>query len=237
MTDDYIDSPRKKALKAFLKSLNLQSADLKRVNLALTHSSYAFEKGLPGDNERLEFLGDAVLGFLVSRYLYDKYPDADEGRLSKRKARIVSRSMLGRQATRLGIGNLLLLGKGEEISGGRRRSTLLGCALESLIGAFYLSAPLEDVSHFVKEKLIKPAEELLQSDIFADYKSRLQEYAQKNFQCVPEYRLISQSGPDHKKSFCIEVTIQGKPFGKGYGSRKKEAENDAARIALEYPYH
>jgi 23S rRNA maturation mini-RNase III len=135
------DLERNEPLKGFLQVLGMDNADPDLVYLALTHRSYSFEHGLAVDNERLEFLGDAVLGFIVSCYLYENNPEADEGFLSKRKARLVSRSILGRQAKTLGLGSLILLGKGEEMTGGRRRSSLLGSALEALIGALYLPVP------------------------------------------------------------------------------------------------
>jgi len=178
----------------------MEKADMVLVNHALTHRSYSFEKGSFEDNERLEFLGDAFIGFLVSRYLYEKFPDADEGTLSKKKSSL---------------------------------SSLLGCALEALIGAFYISLPLEDVSLFVLERIVTPSEILLHADVFADYKSRLQECVQKKFKCIPEYKLISEMGPDHVKSFQVEVFILEKSYGKGFGARKKTAENAAARIALD----
>jgi ribonuclease-3 len=221
------------SLKAFLKNLNLEHADIDLVNLALTHRSYFYEEGASGDNERMEFLGDAYLGLQVSHYLYEKYPDADEGTLTKRKARLVSRSMLGRLANTLGLGQYLLLGKGEEQTGGRHRSALLGSALEAFIGALYLSCPTGKVRLFVRKKIIEPAEQLLETDICVDYKSRLQEFAQKNFQCVPEYKLVSETGPDHKKRFRVEVFIEDQSYGMGYGTRKKLAENEAARVALD----
>lgn len=213
----------------------MEQANLDLVNLAFTHRSYSYEVGFPGDNERLEFLGDALLGFLASRYLYEKYPEEDEGALSKRKSKMVSRSMLGRLARTLGLASFILLGKGEEITGGRRRSNLLGSALEALVGAFFLSGlSLDQISSFVYQYIIEPSEQLLSNDVFADYKSKLQEYVQKNFQSVPEYKLIKETGPDHKKLFRVEVLIQGKSHGVGYGLRKKSAENAAARIALEH---
>ncbi len=228
-----MDEPlRQNTLQDFLNQLGMEKADIALVNLALTHRSYSFEQGVFQDNERLEFLGDALLGFVVSRYLYEKFPEADEGTLSKRKSSLVSRSMLGRQAKALGLGPLVLLGKGEELSGGRRRSNLLGCALEALIGAFYLFLPLEQVILFIKDKIIAPSELLLHTNIFTDYKSQIQEHVQKKFRSVPEYKLISEIGPDHNKRFRVEVFIAEASYGMGYGSRKKNAENEAARNAL-----
>jgi ribonuclease-3 len=225
---------REALIKDFLQNLGMGETDIHLVNMALTHSSYSFELGAGEDNERLEFLGDAVLGFIVSRYLFERYPHADEGSLSKMKARIVSGPLLARRAEELGLAPLLLLGKGEEQIGGRESPNLLSRALESLLGAFYLSAPFEHVSYFILKNIVEQAETFLMEDEFADYKSRLQEYAQRQFQCVPEYRVISETGPDHNKSFTVEVLIQGKPCGSGTGSRKKTAENEAARVALEY---
>jgi len=225
---------RSSLIQAFLEGLGMHSANPALVNVALTHRSYSVEEGLEEDNERLEFLGDSILGFLVSAHLYEKYPQADEGMLSKRKARIVSRPLLGKLAEDLNLAPLLLLGKGEEQTGGRQNLNLLGSALESLIGAFYLSAPFPLVSDFVLKHIIVPAESFLDEDEFADYKSRLQEYAQKQFQCLPEYRLLNESGPDHNKEFTVEVLIQGRSYGIGRGSRKKIAENEASRVALEH---
>lgn len=228
------DQERNDRLNGFLQDLEMENADPGLVNLALTHRSYSFEQGLDGDNERLEFLGDAVLGFIVSCYLYEHNPEADEGILSKRKARLVSRSILGRQAKNLGLGGLILLGKGEDMTGGRKRSSLLGSVLEALIGALYLSRPWEEVATFIRKRIIEPSEHLLKFDVYADYKSRLQEYVQKHFHCVPDYKLVDESGPDHKKSFRVEVFILDESYGVGYGSRIKVAENAAARIALDH---
>lgn len=219
-------------IRRFLESIEMWDVDPELTKLALTHRSYSVEKGIKEDNERLEFLGDSLLGFLVSHYLYEKYHDADEGILSKKKARIVSRSMLGRKARRLGLGDLLRLGKGEELSGGRNRTTLLGCALEALIGAFYLSTSMDNISNFVHTYIFKPADKLLKEDAFADYKSRLQEFVQKKYQIVPEYNVLSESGPDHNKIFNVVVIVNGAEWGRGTGSRKKEAENMAAKEAM-----
>jgi len=232
-----IDPTRKANIRKFLAEISMEGTDLELVNLSMTHRSYSFEKGLDQDNERLEFLGDAFLGLQVSRYLYDKYPELDEGALSKRKSRLVSRSMLGRLARSMGIAPLLLLGKGEDQTGGRRRSTLLGSTLEALIGAFYLSSSLKKVSRFLMQQVIEPSEHLLDRDLFADYKSRLQEIVQKRYRCVPEYKVISETGPDHKKRFRVVVQILGKTRGTGFGMRKKTAENEAAHMALDHLEH
>jgi ribonuclease III len=224
---------RKEELEIFLQSLGISNADIDLVNLAMTHRSYSFEMSLSEDNERLEFLGDSLLGFVISGNLYDKYPDADEGFLSKRKSRIVSGSMLGQLAENLNIGPLLLLGRGEDMTGGRDRPNLLGCSLEALIGAVYLSTSLEHATDFISSRIFDPAERLLETDIFADYKSRLQEFAQKNFQYIPEYQVVDESGPDHKKHFYVKVFLGGVCCGTGCGARKKVAENEAARVALE----
>ena len=227
------DEHRKADLEEFVGDFGIEGVDRELLNLALTHRSFAFENNMTDDNERLEFLGDSLIGFLTSGYLFREYPESDEGTLSKMKSKLVSRSMLGSRAEEMGIGPLLLLGRGEEISGGRQRKTLLGCALESIVGALYISLPLEKVEEFITDNLIRPSEQLLKQDAFADYKSRLQEYVQKKHQSIPEYRVVDETGPDHRKKFFVEAYVLGKLRGTGHGRRKKTAENLAARKALE----
>jgi ribonuclease-3 len=219
-------------VRSFLARHGLPVADLGLVNQALTHSSYAFENQLPYDNERLEFLGDAVLGLLVSEYLYEEHPRAREGVLSKQKASLVSRSVLGQRALSMGLGDLVLLGRGEEINGGRDRASLLGSALEALVGALYLSLGLAAVRPFVVREILEPGRALSATDEFGDYKSQLQELVQKFYQAVPEYELIAETGPDHNKYFEVQVRVAGQVRGRGSGSRKKTAENRAAMQAV-----
>ncbi|MCX7718561.1 MAG: ribonuclease III [Candidatus Sumerlaeaceae bacterium] len=218
-------------VREFLVRHRLSVTNYALVEQALTHSSYAFENHLPHDNERLEFLGDAVLGLLVSEYLYEEHPRAREGVLSKQKASLVSRNVLGQRALTMGLGSLVLLGRGEELNGGRDRASLLGSALEALVGALYLNLGLDGVRPFVVREIFEPGRALSATDEFGDYKSQLQELVQKHYQTVPEYELIAETGPDHNKYFEVQVRVAGEIRGRGSGSRKKTAENRAAMQA------
>ena len=223
---------RKRELTNFLEKYQLpMMADLSLLDAALTHSSYAFEMHLGYDNERLEFLGDSVLGLVVSEFLFNEYPKAREGVLSKHKSQIISRSILGKRALEMQIGELILLGRGEELHGGRTRGVLLGSVLEAIIGALYLDFGIEPMRKFLYQEVFSPARVLSTTDEFGDYKSMLQEYVQKHHQKIPEYRIIEESGPDHNKRFVVDVLVDGAVSGQGEGSRKKIAENQAAMKA------
>ena len=222
---------RLRSLLAFLDRHKLPVGNLELLDHALTHSSHAFEQQLDDDNERLEFLGDAVLGLLVSDYLYKDHPHAREGVLSKHKAAIISRNVLGKRALDMGLGDLVLLGKGEELHGGRERPVLLGSALEAVVGALYLDLGLEAIRRFIEREVFEPGRILSATDEFGDYKSILQELVQKLSQCVPEYEIVSESGPDHNKHFEVVVRVNGTIRGRGEGTRKKAAENQAAMCA------
>lgn len=228
-----MDAERKKSLQTFLGHYDLAPSSLDVIHQAFLHRSYAYEYGLTYDNERLEFLGDAVLAFVVAKYLYTNFPEHDEGGLSKLKARLVSRSVLGRRAQEMELGPLVLLGKGEEQGGGRKRPVLLGSVLEALIGALFLTADFEAVNEFVLSHIIEPAALLIHRKDFIDYKSKLQELVQKYHRGIPHYHTVSEWGPDHQKQFKVEVIVDGKILGHGLGSRKKTAENLAAKQALE----
>jgi len=224
-----IASDREKLLVDFLKKFHLPLvSDLVLLNQGLTHSSYSFENPEYHDNERLEFLGDAVLGLMASDYLYRQYPRAREGVLSKNKSQMISRGVLGKRAQEMGLGDLVLLGKGEEMHGGRTRPVLLGSTLEAVVGALYLDLGLEPVARFLNSEIFEPALVLSATDEFGDYKSQLQEHVQKYYQTVPEYVILAESGPDHSKEFEVAVIVNGKVLGKGSGPRKKIAENQAA---------
>jgi ribonuclease-3 len=196
---------------------------------ALTHKSYAFEKGGRRHNERLEFLGDSVLAAVTAHRLYDRYPDEDEGRLSKRKAVLVSRPTLTRWALRIGLGRHLRLGSGEETTGGRERSSILSNALEAVIGAVYLDAGYRPAAVMIEGWLEDEAGCVDE----ADYKSRLQEIVQKKHKSPPDYKMIKTTGPDHDKTFAVRVQFGTRVLGAGHGKSKKEAEQSAARDALE----
>lgn len=228
-----MNDQRREDLISFLSKLGLEESSLDLTDQALTHSSFAFENELPYNNERLEFLGDAVVEFYVSRYLYENFPDATEGELSKLRAGVVNRRYLGDRAKQIGLGSLLLLGKGEEQTGGRERRSSLGSALEALIGAIFLSSGIEVTGKFIKKVIIEPASELLHAGVDRDYKSQLQELVQRQLHFLPYYRTVNEEGPDHKKTFVVEVYINGQCYGQGFGSKKKSAENEAARNALQ----
>lgn len=196
---------------------------------ALTHKSFAAEQRLGRYNERLEFLGDSVLSAVVAHQLYVSYPDEDEGRLSKRKALLVSRPSLARWAGELDLGAFLYLGTGEESSGGRLRPSILGNALEALIGAIYLDGGYTEASAFIHRWFLDQHAKVVETD----YKSRLQEIMQKRFKSAPVYETLKATGPDHDKTFAVTVRLGTRTLGTGQGKSKKEAEQSAALDALE----
>lgn len=202
---------------------------------ALTHRSRANEDELPGaDNESLEFLGDAILGFIVAELLFREFPRLDEGRKSKMKAALVSTTSLARAAEGIALGSYLRLGRGEEKTGGRQKTALLADAFEALIAAIYLDGGLEHVRAFVERELAGALEDVRQAEVVGqDYKSALQERLQASSAALPVYRQIGTAGPDHRKRFEVEVLVEGRPIAQGAGRSKKEAEQEAARVALE----
>jgi ribonuclease-3 len=202
---------------------------------AMTHTSRANEdvSGGVADNESLEFLGDAVLGFIVADLLFREFPDCDEGEKSKMKAMLVSTATLARVAERLGLGDHLLLGRGEEKTGGRRKQALLADGCEALIAAMYLDGGIEQSRAFIVRELGGFIDDLRRDGVSAqDYKSTLQELVQGRNHPLPEYRVIGAAGPDHQKLFNVEVLVAGEPLARATGPSKKEAEQEAARLAL-----
>ncbi|TMC00086.1 MAG: ribonuclease III [Chloroflexi bacterium] len=201
---------------------------------ALYHRSYLNESGEDLEsNERMEFLGDAVLGIIVSDKLYRDYPTLSEGHLSQLRALLVRWDALAGVAQRIGLGDYLVLGKGEELSGGRNRPSNLAAGLEAIIGAAFLDGGLARARTLVL-KLLKPEfEEIAARGITADSKSELQHVAQTRWHEIPEYRLVSSEGPDHAKLFTVEVAVGRQVMGQGQGRNKKQAELNAARQALE----
>ena len=200
---------------------------------ALTHSSYANERWHNSllSNERLEFLGDSVLGMLVAEYLYRNFPNRPEGELTRMRADIVCEQTLAAAANRIGLGQHLLLGHGEEQGGGRTRSSILADAMESVIAASFLDGGMEAALQIVRTFIFVevPVTKLHN----ADYKTQLQEMVQQKKNQVLSYELVGQSGPDHDKKFDVEVSLNGTVVGFGSGSSKKRAEQDAARAAIE----
>ena len=208
----------------------------KNINLlqnALAHSSYANERWHNSllSNERLEFLGDAVLGMTVAKYLYLTFPDRPEGELTRMRADMVCEQTLAKVAARIELGEHLLLGNGEEQGGGRNRNSILADAVESVIAACYLDGGMEAAQQFIDRFILVevPVRQLHN----ADYKTALQELVQQKKNQVLTYAMIGESGPDHDKKFEVEVKLNGAVIGTGSGSSKKRAEQDAARCALE----
>ena len=200
---------------------------------ALAHSSYANERWHNSlmSNERLEFLGDSILGMCVAEYLYCTFPDRPEGELTRMRADMVCEQTLANVAGRIGLGNHLLLGKGEEQGGGRTRNSILADAVESVIAASFLDGGMDAAKQFIQKFILVevPVKKLHN----VDYKTGLQELVQQKKNQVLTYTLVGESGPDHDKHFEVEVRLNGKVVGLGSGSSKKRAEQDAARVAIE----
>jgi len=216
----------------FNRRLNLPFTNLSLLTRALTHRSYVNENhDAQEDNERLEFLGDAVLDFIVGAWAYNRFPELPEGDLTKIRSAVVRNEQLANFSRRIELGNAIRLGRGEASSGGHDRDGLLGSAFEALIGALYLEAGLGAVEAFVNPILDDVQDYIL--DEIQDPKSRLQEWAQAEKMGTPQYVTISAKGPDHAKEFEVEVRIQGATYGRGHGTSKGVAARIAAQTALE----
>lgn len=200
---------------------------------SLTHKSYANENKVPYHNERMEFLGDSVLNLIVSESLMKTCPDSSEGDLSRLRAAIVSEPALAGVARAVGIGPYILLGRGEEQTGGRDKDSLLSNCLEALIAAIYLDAGKEEAAAFILRFFAEIMKRTCSSGLSLDFKTRLQELCQERLKQLPEYRIMSETGPDHQKQFEVEVWVKGEVKGRGTGRNKKEAEQRAAREALQ----
>jgi len=221
-------------VQALESKMQVTFADKTLALTALTHKSYCNEhKDQPcADNERLEFLGDAVVDMVIGQRLMERFPKANEGELSKLRALIVNEEGLSRLARELGLGTLLLLGRGETLTGGREKSSVLADALEAIIGALYLSNGMEQVLSFVDRVFGEALIGVAEGRQGQDYKSLLQEDAQSRLKAAPRYRVIREHGPDHEKIFEVEVTIGTDTFARSSGRSKKEAEQSAARETL-----
>jgi ribonuclease III len=220
--------------KDFQESIGIHFENEKLLKQAFTHSSYVNEHRRKPyeDNERLEFLGDAVLELTVSQFLFKKYPLMSEGELTKLRAAIVCEPSLVTLANELSFGKLILLGKGEEMTGGRERPALLADVFEAFIGALYLDKGLEAVIEYLKKTVFPKINEGAFSHVM-DYKSQLQELIQRDGTGVIEYRVLQEKGPAHNKEFVSRVSLNGEELGIGTGKSKKEAEQHAAQKALE----
>ena len=224
---------RKGELLALAQRLGVTFHDIGLLHTALVHTSYANEaQGRVAHNERLEFLGDAVLELASSTYLYTHFPSLPEGELTKTRASIVCSAALAKIAARLGLGEYLLLGHGEEMSGGRARTTNLEDAFEAVLGAIYLDQGWETARDYALRQLAPEFDQVRHGENLQDYKTLLQELVQKTPGSTIAYELLEATGPDHAKHYRYAVVINGKTCGEGEGSSKKEAEQQAARMAL-----
>lgn len=216
-----------KDIKAFQQKIGYQFQDEKLLTQALTHSSYANEKHMKklSDNERLEFLGDAVLEIISSDFLYKNYPDKPEGELTKLRASIVCEPTLALCTKDIELGNYLRLGKGEDQTGGRGRKSILSDALEAVIGAIYLDGGFANAKEFVLKYILTDIEH---KQLFYDSKTILQEIVQAHFKEELSYHLVGEEGPDHDKTFQVELQIGEQVYGIGKGRTKKSAEQEAA---------
>ena len=199
---------------------------------ALTHKSYANENKVVLHNERLEFLGDSVLNLVVSEYLMKFCPFSSEGDLSRLRAAIVSEPALAEVARKIGLGTYLLLGKGEELTGGRNKDSLLADSLEALIAAVYLDAGMDATRSLTLNLFQDKINTHCIQGASSDYKTKLQEYCQERLKQLPEYRVVSKTGPDHQREYVVEVFLTGGIQGQGTGQSKKEAQQQAAKHAL-----
>lgn len=211
--------------------INFQNRNL--LDHALTHRSWVNENSRSiGTNERLEFLGDAILEFIVSKEIYDKFPDKEEGYLTALRANLVNTKNLAAVAEKLEIGKLIKLSKGEEDGGGRKNSSLLADTVEAIIGALFLDQGLSASENFIKANILIDADKMASLPL-KDAKSLLQEKVQAKSYPTPKYQITSEEGPDHNKKFTTEVIVNGKSIAHGVGKSKSEAEQDAASKALE----
>jgi len=226
-----IEPGRKKQLAAFQKTAGFRFKSLELLNLSFVHRSVSNETSCRQNNERLEFLGDSILGAVCATLLYEKFPEKPEGELAKIKSVAVSEEVLSSVARILQIDTMLLLGKGEDLSGGREKKAILADTLEALIGALYLDSGYRAAFDFISRLFTPEIGRITEKDYLRDYKSLLQELCQRRYRAYPQYRLVKRSGPEHERMFWIEVSVNGTVYGPGSGRSKKSAEQEAARAA------
>ncbi len=214
--------------------LNISFKEQNLVDQVFTHRSYLNEaKKQLSSNERLEFLGDSILSFLVSEYLYNNYPELPEGELTNLRSSIVKTKTLALAAEELDLGNYLFLSKGEEEGDGRKNHSLLADTFEALLGAVYLSSGLNNVKSIITSFLLPKLTKIIEEKEYKDAKSSFQELVQDIYRVSPNYKVLEETGPDHSKQFTVGVYINETLFGKGQGKSKQEAEQVAAHVALE----
>lgn len=219
----------------FRKKFQLSLTDTSLIITALKHRSFlnVTNEERVASNERLEFLGDAVLDLVVTHYLYQKFTKRTEGQLSKIKSILVSRPVLAEIAVDVSLGDMLLINKGEEKTGGRMRQSILSDTFEAVIGAIYLDKGLEAAREFIHQNLLVNFKSIMQRKLYRNYKSILLEYAQSEIGKKPDYKMIKESGPDHDKHFWVAVCLSGDKIAEGEGKSKKMAEQEAARHAIQ----
>jgi ribonuclease-3 len=224
-----------KKLKELCKNTNLKIKDLELLKIALTHRSFLNEHKHERieHNERMEFLGDAVLEVLVSEYLYSNYPSRDEGELTGFRAATVRTESLYEEAKRISLGKYIFMSKGEEQTGGRERPYILANTFEAVIGALYLDKGFEATRKFLEKVLFYKIPEIVKNRLDIDNKSKLQELAQEILRETPTYEIVGTTGPDHAKSFTARAIIKEHGFGEGKGASKQSAEQEAAKDALD----
>jgi len=218
-----------KNIETLEKKLGYEFRDKKLIIEALTHKSYK----QPYDNERLEFLGDAVLDLVVGEYLFRKFQNSDEGKLSKIRASLVNETGFDKLARALNLGDYILLSNAEDNNGGREKSSLLSNAFEAIMGAVYLEAGLDKVQQIAIRLIEENHQEISLDSLFRDFKTTLQELTQARFGITPEYRVIASRGPDHKKEFEVAVFIEDKEYARAIGKSKKIAQQEAAKLAVD----
>jgi ribonuclease-3 len=228
-----VSAERRALLISFQKSVKIKFKNILLLNLAFIHRSVSNEAGIRCNNERLEFLGDSVLGLVTSSLLYNELPDKSEGDLAKIKSIVVSAETLSGIARELQIDNMMVLGHGEELSGGRQKKALLSDALEALFGAYYMDSGYSCAFKFIKQCIEPEIVRVRDKKGYQDYKSLLQEECQRRWKKYPGYKLVKRSGPEHNRFFWIEVNVNDRIFGPGMGKNKKTAEQEAARMAME----
>ncbi|MGI6423516.1 MAG: ribonuclease III [Candidatus Dojkabacteria bacterium] len=217
------------------KNLNIKFKNKELLNTALTHRSFINEnREVKEHNERLEFLGDAVLELIVSVFLFDKYRDRAEGELTSFRAALVKTDSLAEVAKGLGIGTYMNMSKGEEESGGREKDYLLANTYEAILGAIYLDSGYESCTKFVHKTLLHKIEDIVEKRLDIDSKTKIQELVQSIYKSTPTYEVVKEIGPDHSKEFTVVVKIDNKVIGHGTGSSKQRAEEQAAKEGIEY---
>ncbi len=234
MKAPFLSEDRKRELSLFQEEVGVSFNDIALLDNAFIHSSFANEVRSHEirDNERLEFLGDSILSFVVAQWLFDNLP-GNEGEYSKIRSLVVCEEALYEVATSLSLDKYLKVGHGEEITGGRRKKAILADCTEALFAAIYLDKGYEVAETFILSKIVPIIEKVLEGGYRKDYKPALQEYVQKRYKHVPVYDLVSIEGPDHDKTFSYTVSFHGKTFGPAKGHNKKEAEQNVAKLAME----